>query len=194
MARKNLLKGFKKPKGITFEHSKMEPDYGKFIAYPFERGYGTTIGNTLRRVLLSSIQGYAVTAVKFTCYDSEGNPHNISSEFESLTGVVEDTAEIISNIKKLKIMMPEEVEGTTLLIECKGPGALTGADLEKDTVTVINKDHVIFTMMEDANIDMEIQIDLNRGYVPAEINEKYIEEIGTIPIDAIFSPVSRVKD
>jgi DNA-directed RNA polymerase subunit alpha len=90
-------------------------------------------------------------------------------------------------------MMPEEVEGTTLLIECKGPGALTGADLEKDTVTVINKDHVIFTMMEDANIDMEVQIDLNRGYVPAEINEKYIEEIGTIPIDAIFSPVSRVK-
>lgn len=74
MARKNLLKGFKKPKGITFEHSAVEPNYGKFIAYPFERGFGTTIGNTLRRVLLSSIQGYAVTAVKFTSFNEDGAP------------------------------------------------------------------------------------------------------------------------
>ncbi len=193
MARKNLLKGFKKPKGITFEHSKIEDTYGKFVAYPFERGFGTTIGNTLRRVLLSSIQGYAVTAVKFTCYDSEGNPHIISSEFESLPGVVEDTPEIIANLKKLKISMPEDVEETVLFIECKGPGPVTGADIEKDRVEIRNKDLVLFTMMEDANIDMELQIDLSRGYVPSELNEKYIEEIGTIPIDAVFSPVTRVK-
>ena len=75
MARKNLMKGFKKPKGITFEHSHVEPDAGKFIAYPFERGFGTTIGNTLRRILLSSIQGYAATAVKFTSFNEEGVPH-----------------------------------------------------------------------------------------------------------------------
>lgn len=193
MARKNLLKGFKKPKGITFEHSKIEDTYGKFVAYPFERGFGTTIGNTLRRVLLSSIQGYAVTAVKFTCYDSEGNPHIISSEFESLPGVVEDTPEIIANLKKLKISMPEDVEETVLFIECKGPGSVTGADVEKDRVEIGNKDLALFTMMEDANIDMELQIDLSRGYVPSELNEKYIEEIGTIPIDAVFSPVTRVK-
>ncbi|NQT60812.1 MAG: DNA-directed RNA polymerase subunit alpha [Bacteroidetes bacterium] len=193
MARKNLLKGFKKPKGITFEHNKVETDYGKFIAYPFERGYGTTIGNTLRRVLLSSIQGYAVTAVKFTCYDSEGNPHFISSEFEALIGVIEDTSDIISRLKKLKIRLPEAIESNTLLIECKGERAVTGADLEKDGVVIINKDIVLFNMMNDANIDMEIQIDLNRGYVPSEVNEKYIEEIGTIPIDAVFSPVTRVK-
>jgi len=193
MARKNLLKGFKKPKGITFEHSKIEDTYGKFVAYPFERGFGTTIGNTLRRVLLSSIQGYAVTAVKFTCYDSEGNPHIISSEFESLPGVVEDTPEIIANLKRLKISMPEDVEETVLFIECKGPGSVTGADIEKDRVEIKNKDLILFTMMEDANIDMELQIDLSRGYVPSELNEKYIEEIGTIPIDAVFSPVTRVK-
>ncbi len=193
MARKSLMKGFKKPKGITFEQSTIEENYGKFIAYPFERGFGTTIGNTLRRVLLSSIQGYAVTAVKFTCYDSEGNPHMISSEFESLPGVVEDTPEIIANLKKLMITLPEDVEEKVILIECKGPGNVTGADFEVDTIEIMNKDAVIFTMMEDANIDMEVQIDLNRGYVPSELNEKYIEEIGTIPIDAVFSPVKRVK-
>ena len=75
MARKNLLKGFKRPKGITFEHSLVEPDSGRFVAYPFERGYGTTVGNTLRRILLSSIQGYAVTALKFTSFNEEGLPH-----------------------------------------------------------------------------------------------------------------------
>ncbi|MCF7940960.1 MAG: DNA-directed RNA polymerase subunit alpha [Spirochaetia bacterium] len=193
MARKSLMKGFKKPKGIIFEHSTVENTYGKFVAYPFERGFGTTTGNTLRRVLLSSIQGYAVTAVKFTSYDSEGNPHMISSEFESLPGVVEDTPEIIANLKKLQILMPAEVEEKVLLIECKGLGTVTGADFEKDTVEILNKDLLIFTRMEDANIDMEVQIDLNRGYVPSELNEKYIEEIGTIPIDAVFSPVQRVK-
>jgi DNA-directed RNA polymerase subunit alpha len=192
MARKNLLKGFKKPKGIIFEDSLIEPDSGKFIAYPFERGYGTTIGNTLRRILLSSIQGYAVTAVKFTTRNEEGVGHLVTSEFESLSGVVEDITEIISRLKKLKIKLPEDVEGKVLYLECKGPGTITGADLEIDSVQVSNKDLVVFTMMDDANIDLEIQIDLGRGYVPSEINEKYIEEIGTIPIDAAFSPVTRV--
>lgn len=193
MARKSLMKGFKKPKGITFEHSAENETYGKFIAYPFERGFGTTIGNTLRRILLSSIQGYAITAVKFTSYDSEGNPHIISSEFESLPGVVEDTPEIIANLKKLKLIMPEEVEEKVLLIECKGEGPVTGADFEKDTVEIRNPEQVVFTRMEDANIDMEVQIDLSRGYVPSELNENYIEEIGTIPVDAVFSPVIKVQ-
>lgn len=193
MARKNLLKGFKKPKGITFEHSLAEPDSGRFIAYPFERGFGTTVGNTLRRILLSSIQGYAVTAVKFTSFNEEGIPHLVSSEFEPLPGVVEDIPDIIARIKKLKIKMPEDVEGTMLLIECKGPGSITGANLEMNNVEILNKDLVLFTMMEDGNLELELQIDLSRGYVPAEVNEKYIEEIGTIPIDANFSPVTRVK-
>ncbi|NLA96640.1 MAG: DNA-directed RNA polymerase subunit alpha [Spirochaetales bacterium] len=193
MARKNLLKGFKKPKGITFEHSAVEPNYGKFIAYPFERGFGTTIGNTLRRVLLSSIQGYAVTAVKFTSFNEDGVPHLISSEYEQLPGVREDIADIIAALKKLQIRMPEDSEGTNLLIECKGPGIVSGANFERDQVEITNKDLVLFTMMDDANIEMEVQIDLGRGYVPSEINEKYVEEIGTIPIDATFSPVTRVK-
>lgn len=193
MARKNLLKGFKKPRGITFEHSEVRPDYGKFVAYPFERGFGTTIGNTLRRILLSSIQGYAVSAVKITCYNEEGTPHMVSSEFEMVPEVVEDTQEIIANLKQLQIKLPEDIEQKTILIECKGGGVLTGADFEKENdVEVSNKDWKILTRMDNANFDLEIQIDLGRGYVPSEINEKYIEEIGTIPIDAVFSPIKRV--
>ena len=110
MARKNLLKGFKRPKGITFEHSEIDANTGRFIAYPFERGYGTTIGNTLRRILLSSIQGYAVSAVKITAYDEESTPHIISSEYEMIPEVVEDTPEIINNLKNLRIRMSDEIE------------------------------------------------------------------------------------
>ena len=194
MARKNLLKGFKKPKGITFEHSEVTPNYGKFIAYPFERGYGTTIGNSLRRILLSSIQGYAVTAVKITSYDEEGTPHFISSEFESIPHVVEDTPEIINNLKKLRIKLPDDVYQETVLLECKGAGTIGGADLEKETnISVLNKEQEIASLSKKANFDMELQIDLGRGYIPAEVNEKYIEVVGTIPIDALFSPIRRVK-
>ena len=194
MARKNLLKGFKRPKGITFEHSEVTPNYGKFIAYPFERGYGTTIGNTLRRILLSSIQGYAVTAVRITTYDKEGTPHVLSSEYEAIPGVMEDTPDVINNLKILQILLKDDLEQKTLILEVKGKKELKGSDLEiDDTIKVISKDLHIATTMEDANFEMELQIDLGRGYVPAEMNEKYIEIIGTIPVDAIFSPIQRVK-
>lgn len=194
MARKNLLKGFKRPKGITFEHGETDASYGKFIAYPFERGYGTTIGNTLRRVLLSSIQGYAITALKITSYDEEGTAHVVSSEFESIPEVVEDTPEVISNLRALNIKLPEDQEQKVIHVEVKGPGDMTGADVEKENdIEVMNKDQKILTMTEKAHIDMEIQVDLGRGYIPAELNEKYIEEVGTIAVDAAFSPIKRVK-
>ena len=194
MARKSLLKGFKKPTGITSDHTVSTADYGKFVAYPFERGFGTTVGNTLRRVLLSSIQGYAVTAMRFTTFSGEDNTsHLVTSEYESLPGVREDINDIIAAIKKLQISMPEDSEGTVLTISCKGPGVITGADFEKNQVTVTNKDLVIFTMMEDCNLEMEVQIDLGRGYVPSELNEKYSEEPGVISVDAFFSPVKRVR-
>lgn len=195
MARKNLLKGFKKPNGITYDHSVSTPDYGKFIAYPFERGFGTTVGNTLRRVLLSSIQGYAVTAVQFTTFSAtEGRePHVITSEYESIPGVREDIADIVAALKKLQIAMPEDCEGTTLTLTCKGPGIVTGADFERENVTITNPELEIFTMMDDCDLEMVVEIDLGRGYVPSELNEKYSEEIGTISIDAFFSPVKRVR-
>jgi DNA-directed RNA polymerase subunit alpha len=194
MARKNLLKGFKKPKGITFEHSEVTKNYGRFIAYPFERGYGTTVGNTLRRVLLASIQGYAVSAVRITSYDQDGTAHVLSSEYEAIPEVVEDTPDVINKLKQLRINLDGDAEQKTITVELKGPGAMTGADLEVDGgIVVENKDLTILTMMENANLEVEVQIDLGRGYVPAEVNEKYVEVIGTIPIDAVFSPISRVK-
>ena len=193
MARKNLLKGFKRPKGITFEHSEVEQNYGKFIAYPFERGYGTSIGNTLRRILISSIQGYAVTAVRITRYNEDGTPSVISSEYDSIEDLLEDIPEVINNMKLLQIKLPEDVESKTITLELKGAGELKGSELSKDDVEIMNKDFHIATLTEKANLEMEIQIDLGRGYVSAERSEKYIEVIGTIPVDAIFSPIVRVK-
>lgn len=194
MARKNLLKGFKKPKGITFEHDEVTSDYGKFVASPFETGFGTTIGNTLRRVLLSSIQGYAISCVRIVSYDADGVPHNISSEFETIPNVVEDTLEVINNLKQIRLRLPEEVEQDTFLFDFKGPMTVTSDMFARDVhLEVLSKPFHLFTMMEGAHVEFEIQVDLGRGYVPAELNEKHIEFVGTIPMDAIFTPVLKVK-
>lgn len=194
MARKNLLKGFKKPKGINFEHIETNPNYGKFTAYPFETGFGTTVGNTLRRVLLSSIQGYAISSVRITSYDADGVPHVISSEFETIPNVVEDTLEILNSLKQIRLRLPEDIEQETFLFEFKGPGDVTSDMLDRGTqLEVFTKNMHLFTMMESANIEFEVQVDLGRGYVPAEVNEHYIEVVGTIPLDAIFTPIPKVK-
>ncbi len=193
MARKALLKGFKRPKGITFEPSESTPDYGKFVAYPFERGYGTTIGNSLRRVLLSSIPGYAVTALRITVYDEEGNQRFLSSEYEAIPSVVEDTPDIINRLKRLQIKLAENVDQKVIFIELKDAQKVTGGTFAVDGVEVTNPDLTIMTLMDDAWLDIELQIDLGRGYVPAELNEQYIEEVGTISLDAVYSPVRRVK-
>jgi DNA-directed RNA polymerase subunit alpha len=194
MARKNLLKGFKKPKGISFEHLQIEPNYGKFTASPYEPGFGTTIGNTLRRILLSSIQGYAITAVRIIAYDAEGVSHVISSEFDIILGIAEDTLEILSSLKRLRLKLVDDVEQDTVLYEFTGPCVVTSSDFERaGQVEVFTKDVPIFTMMDGAHVDFEFQIDLGRGYVPAEVNENYVEVVGTIPMDAIFTPVPKVK-
>ena len=195
MARKNLLKGFKKPKGISFEPiDSTNPNYQKFYAYPFETGFGTTVGNTLRRVLLSSIQGYAITSIRITSYDESGISHVISSEFEAIPNVAEDTLEIINSLKMIRLCLPEDVESDTIQYEFKGPGVVKSDNFAKEgQLEVMTKDQVIFTMMEGAQLDIEIQVDLGRGYVPAETNEHYIEVVGTIPMDAIFTPVPKVK-
>jgi DNA-directed RNA polymerase subunit alpha len=194
MARKNLLKGFKKPKSISFEHISTNPNYGKFTAYPFETGFGTTVGNTLRRVLLSSIQGYAITSIRITSYNADGVAHVISSEFDAIPDVAEDTLEIIDSLKKLSLRLPDDIEQDTIQYEFKGPGVVKSDDFAKEgQLEVIRIDMPIFTMMEGAHLDVEIQVDLGRGYVPAEVNEHYIEIVGTIPMDAIFTPVPKVK-
>jgi DNA-directed RNA polymerase subunit alpha len=194
MARKNLLKGFKRPKGITFEHGELRPNYGKFIASPFEPGFGTTLGNTLRRVLLSSIRGYAITAVKITSYDTEGVAHNVSSEFETIPNIVEDTLEVINNLKQIRLKLPQETEQDILVYEWSGKGEITSDNFERTgQVEVLSVGQHIMTLMDDAHLEMEVQIDLGRGYIPSEVNERYVEVIGAIPMDAIFSPVKKVK-
>ncbi len=194
MARKNLLKGFKKPKTVQFDPLETNPNYGKFTAYPFETGFGTTIGNTLRRVLLSSIQGYAISSVRITSYDPDGVPHVISSEFETIPNVSEDTLEILNSLKLMRLRLPEDVEQDTILFDFKGPGTVKTDDFAKEgQLEVLTKDVPVFTMMDGAHVEIEIQVDLGRGYVPAEVNEHYIEVVGTIPMDAIFSPVKKVK-
>lgn len=194
MARKNLLKSFKKPKGITFEHLETNPNYGKFTAYPFEPGFGTTVGNTLRRVLLSSIQGYAISSVRITSYDADGVPHVISSEFETIPNISEDTLEVLNSLKQIRLRLPRDIEQDTILYEFKGPGTISSDDFEKPgQLEVMTKGLEVFTMMDGASLEIEIQVDLGRGYVPAEVNEHYIEVVGTIPMDCIFTPVPKVK-
>jgi DNA-directed RNA polymerase subunit alpha len=194
MARKNLLKGFKRPKGITFEHSELRPNYGKFIASPFEPGFGTTVGNTLRRVLLSSIQGYAITAVKISSYDADGVAHNVSSEFETIPNIVEDTLEVINNLKQIRLRLAEDADQDILLYEWSGKGEIKSDDFARPgQVEVFSTGQHVMTLMDNARLDFEVQIDLGRGYVPSEVSERYLEVIGTIPLDAIFSPVKKVK-
>ncbi|MDR1930521.1 MAG: DNA-directed RNA polymerase subunit alpha [Treponema sp.] len=194
MARKNLTKGFKRPKGITFEHSELRPNYGKFIAAPFEPGFGTTVGNTLRRVLLSSIQGYAITAVKISSYDADGNAHTVSSEFETIPNIVEDTLEVINNLKQIRLRLPQDMEQNLLLYEWSGKADIKSEDFNREgQVEILSPGQHVMTLMDNARLEMEVQIDLGRGYVPAESNALYVEVIGTIPMDAIYSPVKKVK-
>lgn len=193
MARKNLLKGFKMPKGITFEHIESNQFMGRFTAYPFERGFGITIGNSLRRILLSSIQGCAVSAIRVTSYGPQGEQSVLSSEFDMIPGVVEDTQEVIANLKQLQIKLAEGIEQKIVYVDCKGPAQITAGELFKNSdVEVTNPDFLVMTLTNDANFEIELDINLGRGYIPADVNEKYIDVVGTIPVDSIFSPVKRV--
>jgi len=184
MAPKNLLKGFKRPSKISFEHDELQPNYGRFVAEPFERGYGLTVGNSLRRVLLSSIEGAATTAIKI-----EGVPH----EFSVIPGVFEDVTRIILNLKKMRFKYEGEIPKVLHIVK-QGAGILTGADFDLDPdIQVMIKDQKIATLNDTAKIDMEVQIERGRGYIPAEMNKLNTETVGVIPIDSIFSPVQKVN-
>ena len=167
MGRRSLLKGLKRPKGITFEHGEVKRNFGRFIAYPFERGYGVTVGNTLRRILLSSIQGYAVSAIHVTSYDADEVPYVLSSEFDSIPDVVEDTPDFINQLKRLKLSLTDDLDEKTVLLEVQGPGEITGASLAADRqVQVLNPELKLATLMEGANLAIEVQIELGAATSP----------------------------
>jgi len=192
--KKVLLKGFKKPKSITYEKEEQTPNYGKFIISPFEKGFGYTFGNVLRRVLLSSIPGYAISAIRVQTKNSNGEVKILSSCFEQIPEVYEDTLDVINNLKNVKVKLLDDIEQKTISIEKKGGGVVKAGDLQiDDTIEIINKDLTIMTLSDKADIEMDIQIDWGRGYVDAERQEEYVETIDTIPIDAMYSPIEKVK-
>ena len=177
-------RGLELPSLVTCDTNTLTGTYGKFVAEPFERGFGVTIGNGLRRILLSSLEGSAVTQIKV-----QGAQH----EFTTLPGVVEDMTDVVLNIKSL--VVKNYTDSTKVVrIEKNTRGPVTGADVQTDeTVEVINKDHVIATLTDDVPFTVEMVIENGRGYVPATEHSPNVQEIGIIPIDAVYSPVVRVR-
>ncbi|PYQ34118.1 MAG: DNA-directed RNA polymerase subunit alpha [Acidobacteria bacterium] len=179
-----LWKGFQKPKRLDFEAETLTPTYGKFYAQPFERGFGTTIGNALRRVLLSSIEGAAITAVKI-----DGVLH----EFSSLPGVVEDVTDIILNLKQIPIKM-HTTDEKILTIDVTRKGKVTASDLQGDsTIDILEAEAPVATLSENGKLQMEMRVSMGRGYVSADKNFDEDMGIGYIPIDSVHSPVRRVN-
>ncbi len=173
-----------KPRRIEIQADSATADYGKFVAEPLERGFGTTLGNALRRVLLSSLQGAAITSVRI-----EGVQH----EFSTIVGVVEDITDIVLNLKEIRLRM-HSPEPRTIYLEAKGPKRVKASDIKADPmIEILNKDHHIAELSENATLKMELTVKLEKGYVPAEKNLEEGAPIGAIPIDAIFSPIKKVN-
>jgi DNA-directed RNA polymerase subunit alpha len=179
-----LWKGFQKPKRLASNSETLTDKYGQFSAQPFERGFGTTIGNALRRVLLSSIEGAAITAVKI-----EGVLH----EFSSIQGVVEDATDIILNLKQIPLKL--NVEGPkSLYLHVDRPGEVTSRMIQEDPdVEILDKDVYLATVSEGGSLHIEMRVKLGRGYVPAEKNFDEDLPIGYIPVDSAHSPIRKVN-
>lgn len=172
------------PKRLECEESSLSDSYGKFIAEPFEKGYAVTLGNSLRRVLLSSIEGAAVTSIKI-----QGASH----EFSTLPGVLEDGTEIVLNVKSL-ILRSHTRTPTTITIEKNSKGPVTAADIITDeTVEIINPKLHLLTLTKDIKFKMELEVGRGRGYYPAELNKKEEHTVGTIAVDSIFTPIKKVN-
>ena len=171
-----------RPKGLEFEASDVTPTYGKFVARPLERGFGITLGNTLRRVLLSSLQGAAVTSVKF---------HTVLHEFSTIPGVKEDVTDIILNVKQLRLKL-KEGETDTIHLDVKGDRTILARDLTvSDRIEVLNPDLHLATLSGDAKLKGDLIVRMGKGYVPAEYNKRDDDVVVTIPVDSIFSPIVR---
>jgi DNA-directed RNA polymerase subunit alpha len=173
-----------RPRKLEVDPDTLTPNYGKFACEPLERGFGTTIGNGLRRVLLSSLQGAAITAVKI-----EGALH----EFTSLPEVAEDVTDIVLNLKEV-IIRSNDGKPHTVRIEKDGEGKVTGKDIQcPEGIEVLNPDHHIMTCSKGAKVRIELDIGIGRGYVPAERNKQLNLPVGVVPIDSLFSPIRKVN-
>ena len=171
-----------KPKKVEVDST---PSYGKFVCEPLERGFGITIGNSLRRIILSSLHGAAIVTVKF---------ESVMHEFTTIPGVLEDITEIILNLKEVRLRMAG-TNPKTVFIDAKGKGTVTAGDIISDDgkVEVLNGDHHIATLSEKSELKMSMTVNIGKGYSLAESNKDEDAPVGTIPIDAVFSPVKRVN-
>ncbi len=179
---RNILKDLIKPRRVEFEQDSEK--HGKFVLEPLERGYGTTMGNSLRRIMLSSLPGAAITAIRI-----EGVQH----EFSTVAGCIEDVTEIVLNLKQVVLDLGEK-DIAHLRLEMTGPGRVTAGMLSSDpNVRIINPDLHICTLSEETKFVMELTCRSGRGYVIAEANKDETDPVGTIPVDALFSPVRKVN-
>jgi DNA-directed RNA polymerase subunit alpha len=179
-------RGLELPTRVVPDHRYRGDTYGRFFVEPFERGFGTTVGNSLRRVLLSSLEGAAVNAIRL-----KGAQH----EFSSLPGVMEDVVDIVLNVKNLIVKL-EGDEPKTMRLAARGPGEVTADMIQADTaITILNKDLVIATLTDAIDFEMELNVNKGRGYVPASErhNREEEQDIGLIYVDALYSPVQRVR-
>lgn len=177
-------RGLELPSSVVCDAGTLTSNYGRFVAEPFERGFGSTIGNSLRRVLLSSLEGSAVTQIKIG---------RAQHEFSTIPGVLEDVTEIVLNVKSLVVKNHSD-STRVITVEKTEPGVITGADIQTDQdVEVINRNHILATLTDSVPFTMEMVVENGRGYVPATEHSARDHEIGIIPIDAVFSPVTRVR-
>lgn len=177
-------RGLELPSRVVRDEAVSTDLYGRFVIEPFEQGFGTTIGNSLRRVLLSSLDGAAVTSVKIA---------GVSHEFTSMDGVVEDVTDIVLNVKGIVLKLDSD-ESKTISVQRSTPGEVRDGDIVADpTITIVNPDHLIATLTVDVDFQMEMTIAKGRGYATASDNRAAEQELGVIPVDSIFSPVLRVR-
>jgi DNA-directed RNA polymerase subunit alpha len=173
-----------RPKQLQVEKETLSNTYGKFYAEPFERGFGTTLGNSLRRILLSALQGAAITSVRIK---------GVLHEFSAIQGVTEDVTDIILNLKGVRLKL-HSADQALIRIVHKGEGVITAGDiLVGHSVEVMNPEHHILTCGKDANLEIELTVKMGKGYVSADRNRDEKAPVGTIPIDAIYSPIKKVN-
>lgn len=175
-------KGFQQPEKIYFDSESLTNTYGKLYAEAFETGFGTTIGNALRRVLLSSIEGTAVTSIRIP---------GVLHEFSTMPGVKEDIINIVLNVKQLRFKLHSDKQ--TLSLKMKGPGDVTGKDITGDNIEILTPDQHIATLGNKVNLTMELTVEKGKGYVIAETNEDEDRSVDTMTIDAIFTPIKKVN-
>lgn len=173
-----------RPKQLQVEKESLSDMYGKFFAEPFERGFGTTLGNSLRRILLSSLQGAAITSVRIK---------GVLHEFSAIQGVTEDVTDIILNLKGVRLKL-HSADQATIRVVHKGEGIIKAGDfIVGHNIEIMNPDHHIATCGKDANVEMDMTVRMGKGYVSADRNRDEKAPVGTIPIDAIYSPIKKVN-